>query len=1197
MIIDAEKAQSIFISAVENYAPDEWNKFLDDACREDVALRQRVELLLRAHQGEDSLLDRGDVDSSDVGTIAEQPGTVIGPYKLLQQIGEGGFGVVFLAEQERPVKRRVALKVIKPGMDTRQVIARFEAERQALALMDHPNIAKVHDAGATENGRPYFVMELVQGVSITEYCDQCNLTTRERLELFIIVCHAVQHAHQKGVIHRDIKPTNVLVAMQDDRLAPKIIDFGVAKAVGQRLTEHALTTAFAQMVGSPLYMSPEQAELSALGVDTRSDIYSLGVLLYELLTGATPFDKDRLHAASYDELRRIIREEEPPRPSTRISTLAADLATTVADRRRTDARHLRQQVRGELDWIVMKCLEKDRNRRYETPSSLARDVERYLHDEPVQACPPSAGYRLKKFVRRNKVAAAFVALLLAGVAGLGISNIAIKRERDAKTTALARAQTVSDLLQEMLGSADAARAKGVDYKVRELLDDFSAGLDSQPTVQPEVEADIRATIGRAYRSVQQPDQAQPHFEKAIELQRRIDGPQSEKLAAILVDYAWNLQDQKKYAEAETQIDEALMIYRKHGDTGAPLFHALEILQHVLINSGRDEDAERVTREALGVAGQSGQEFADQANLLHRYAGLKIRQGDFAKAEQISLDAVDLHRRLHGEYHPETAFGLKTLASALEPQQKLAEAEKAVRESLAIFRRQFPEDHPNVRGTFDQLRNIVETRGDKPALAALDKEKDEYAMRAGSPDYHIQLAEILTNQSRTAREPEDARLLSIAAAARTEEAHRHIRQAIEAYDRLAIDYPDDLDRRLEAIAGFIQVLKVCLAAPGFAGEVDELNHRLEAELPKLVAAFPDSNHCQLQTAYRYVDWASALYRYRTYRSVEEHAFRKEIEILEKIALSNPKQPSLWLFLADAYDHLGSQYWESARPQDAEAAFLRSKEIYDEHPAEIAAEKQQPYGIACHYVRLAYFLAHTHREVEAAECARKAADVAKRITDPVHLITVLWAMAPVQLRMGDHAGYRATCQALVEVPLDDVDDFTKMRQIFAWVHGPNALDDLSLPVKRAEELAAHNSIGRRDFILFDLGAAHYRNHQYERAVEQLEASIAAYPSDPEPGHDPISLQRLFLAMTKWQLGQQHQARQLLEKTLTDIDKDLQSTSLGWNQRAALEVLRREAKTLIEPKEANEAVQNKSPDNDRSSESVEQATEEGRENTNHR
>ena len=360
---------------------------------EDVALRKRVELLLKAHQGEDSFLDRGhDDDLFDPiidRPITEKPGDPIGPYTLLQQIGEGGMGVVYMAEQERPVRRTVAVKIIKPGMDSAQVIARFEAERQALALMDHPNIAKVLEAGATEAGRPYFVMELVQGVQITNYCDQCNLTTRARLELFVKVCQAVQHAHQKGIIHRDIKPSNVMIAMQDGMPAPKIIDFGVAKAINQRLTEHTLTTAFAQMVGTPLYMSPEQAELSPLGVDTRSDIYSLGVLLYELLTGTTTIDKDHLHAASYDEVRRIIREEEPPRPSSRISTLAADLATTVAVHRRSDPRRLLQTVRGELDWIVMKALEKDRNRRYESASSFAADIERFLSDEAVEACPPS----------------------------------------------------------------------------------------------------------------------------------------------------------------------------------------------------------------------------------------------------------------------------------------------------------------------------------------------------------------------------------------------------------------------------------------------------------------------------------------------------------------------------------------------------------------------------------------------------------------------------------------------------------------------------------------------------------------------------------------------------------------------------------------------------------------------------------------
>src|SRR5437588_6757714 len=371
--------------------------------------------------------------------ITERPGTVIGPYKLLEQIGEGGFGLVFMAEQQQPIRRKVALKILKPGMDTRQVIARFEAERQALALMDHPNIAHVFDGGETASGRPYFVMELVKGAPITGYCDQNTLSTRERLELFVSICQAVQHAHQKGIIHRDIKPSNVLVTLHDGAPLAKVIDFGVAKAMGQQLTDKTLFTGFAQMIGTPLYMSPEQAALSNVDVDTRSDIYSLGVLLYELLTGATPFDKERLKEASYDEMRRIIREEEPPKPSTRLSE-SKDSLPSISAQRHTEPAKLAKLMRGELDWIVMKALDKDRNRRYETANGFAADVQRYLSDEPVQACPPSMGYRLRKFARRHKAALTVVGLagcvmLLLLVMGLGVFvNAALREDRDLART-------------------------------------------------------------------------------------------------------------------------------------------------------------------------------------------------------------------------------------------------------------------------------------------------------------------------------------------------------------------------------------------------------------------------------------------------------------------------------------------------------------------------------------------------------------------------------------------------------------------------------------------------------------------------------------------------------------------------------------------------------------------------------------------
>jgi serine/threonine protein kinase/Flp pilus assembly protein TadD len=356
--------------------------------------------------------------SMEAAPFAERVGATIGRYKLLERIGEGGFGVVYMAEQLMPVRRKVALKVIKPGVDTKQVIARFEAERQALALMDHENIAKVLDGGATDAGRPFFVMELVHGVPITEYCDQNELPPRQRLELFVQVCRAVQHAHQKGIIHRDIKPTNVLLTLREGVPVPKVIDFGVAKATGQQLTEKTLFTNFAQMVGTPLYMSPEQAEMTGIDVDTRSDIYSLGVLLYELLTGTTPLDKDRLKRSAFDEIRRIIREEEPPRPSTRLSTLGEQLRT-ISARRKCEPAQLGRIVRGELDWIVMKALEKERSRRYETASGFMRDIEHYLNNETVEACPPSLGYRLRKFTRRNKLRLMVAALLLFLLMALG----------------------------------------------------------------------------------------------------------------------------------------------------------------------------------------------------------------------------------------------------------------------------------------------------------------------------------------------------------------------------------------------------------------------------------------------------------------------------------------------------------------------------------------------------------------------------------------------------------------------------------------------------------------------------------------------------------------------------------------------------------------------------------------------------------
>jgi serine/threonine protein kinase len=421
--------EEIFHEALAR-GPADRAAYLDRACTGDPALRASVESLLRANAGASGFMAHPPPGITvDHRTTPEGPGTVVGPYKLLEQIGEGGFGVVFMAEQTQPIRRKVALKVLKPGMDTRQVVARFEAERQALALMDHPNIAKVHDGGVMSSGRPYFVMELVKGVPITEFCDKNHLTPRKRLELFLPVCQAAQHAHQKGIIHRDLKPSNILVVMHDTTPVVKVIDFGIAKALGQELTDKTLFTGFAQMIGTPLYMSPEQAGQSGLDIDTRSDIYSLGVLVYELLTGTTPFDKERFKSVGDDEMRRIIREEDPPKPSTRLAQSTETLPSISANRH-TEPAKLTKLVRGELDWIVMKCLEKDRNRRYETASALAADVQHYLNDEAVQACPPSTWYCFRKFARRNKRALATVSVLAVALllAVLATSTVLIARE-------------------------------------------------------------------------------------------------------------------------------------------------------------------------------------------------------------------------------------------------------------------------------------------------------------------------------------------------------------------------------------------------------------------------------------------------------------------------------------------------------------------------------------------------------------------------------------------------------------------------------------------------------------------------------------------------------------------------------------------------------------------------------------------------
>jgi len=484
--------KEIFVEAIEKATPAERAAYLDGACGKDPLLRQRVEELLAKHFQQDSFMSQPAAENPKtvVVPISEGPGTVIGRYKLLEKLGEGGFGAVYVAEQKEPVKRRVALKIIKLGMDTKQVIARFEAERQALAMMDHPNIAKVFDAGATETGRPYFVMELVRGVPITRYCDENKLSTTGRLELFMTVCQAIQHAHQKGIIHRDIKPSNILVTLHDGVAVPKVIDFGIAKATHGELTDKTVYTQFQQFIGTPAYISPEQAEMSGLDMDTRSDIYSLGVVLYELLVGRTPFDGRELLISGLDEMRRVIREQEPLRPSTRLSGFTDEELTATAKHRGAEPPKLLHSVRGDLDWIVMKCLEKDRARRYETASGVSADLKRYLTSEPVVARPPSTVYRFQKFVRRHKRAvAAASAVVVAVVLGLAFATFALVREREAVVRARealvrARQAQLRQAAAEKAKQGETVRADAVAEFMKHLLASTAPDLLRQGHQRP-----------------------------------------------------------------------------------------------------------------------------------------------------------------------------------------------------------------------------------------------------------------------------------------------------------------------------------------------------------------------------------------------------------------------------------------------------------------------------------------------------------------------------------------------------------------------------------------------------------------------------------------------------------------------------------------------------------------------------------------
>jgi serine/threonine protein kinase len=774
-----KNAKELFIAAVKLPA-EQQDAFLDQACADAPELRQQVEALLLAYQEAGSFLEKPPVgEVGDTGDIPpgrwmdpkdlapsplEGPGTRIGPYKLLQKLGEGGMGAVFLAEQEQPVKRRVALKIIKAGMDSAHVIARFEAERQALALMDHPHIAKVLDAGTTETGRHYFVMELVKGVPITKFSDQEHLTPKERLELFIPVCQAVQHAHQKGIIHRDLKPSNVLIALYDGKPVPKVIDFGVAKATAQKLTERTMFTEVGQIVGTLEYMAPEQAELNNLDIDTRADIYSLGVLLYELLTGSPPFTGRELRSAAFTEMLRMIREVEPPKPSTKLSS--SEELPSIAAKRKLEPKKLTKLVHGDLDWIVMKALEKDRGRRYETANGLAVDIQRFLADEPVAAGPPSAGYRLRKFVKRNKgrVAAAGLAAALL-VLGAVVStwqavrasraetearnnearardeeqkahdaaadataqrNRAEEKERQANTAAK-EAKAVLAFFQDKVLAAGRPEGQegglGKDVTLRKAVDEAAPKIAAAFPQQPLVEASIRQVLGMTYLHLGEYSLAAQHLKRALALRQAGLGPE--------------------HPDTLTSTHNLVEVSLHMGQRQALILSlAEETLARRTAVLGPEHPDTLLSMSLLGIACWGNW---DRALLLHETA-LRLAKAKLAPDHPVTLEIMNgleqaykgagkldlalplceeiLERRKAklGPNHPDTLSALHNLAGCYARAKKPDQAVPLFEQALKKMKTMLGPDHPDTLNCMSNLARNYQAQGKYDREADLLTEK-------------------------------------------------------------------------------------------------------------------------------------------------------------------------------------------------------------------------------------------------------------------------------------------------------------------------------------------------------------------------------------------------------------------------------------------------------------------------------------------